>query len=147
MVTTCVRVATVALLSCPANPRRFDCMDDTLSRSRPWGLLAAGGALLAAASVALLAYASHASDGPTQERLQTAGMLALVHGAAVAALASRAQRRMAGLAVLALYIGALLFSGSLVLNALVQWPSTFAPAGGALLIAGWLLWAAAAVRG
>lgn len=122
-------------------------MDDTLSTSRPRRILAAGGALLAAASVALLAYASHASDGPAQERLQTAGIFALVHGAAVAALAARAQRRAADVAVLALYIGALLFSGSLVLSALAQWPSTFAPAGGFLLIAGWLLWAAAAVRG
>lgn len=122
-------------------------MEDSLTRSRTRGLLAAGGALLAAASVALLAYASHAGDGLIQDRLQTAGMFALIHGAAVAALASRAQRRMAGFAVLVLYIGSLLFSGSLVLNAFLQWPTTFAPAGGALLIGGWLLWAADAVRG
>lgn len=121
-------------------------MENAPDRTRPPGLLSASGALMAAASVALLAYASHAGEGVAQERLQTAGTMALVHGAAIAALAGVERRRLARFAVLTLVIGALLFSGSLVMNVLAQWPATLAPAGGMALIGGWLLWAADAVR-
>ncbi|MDQ3288458.1 MAG: DUF423 domain-containing protein [Pseudomonadota bacterium] len=103
--------------------------------------------MIAAASIALLAYASHAGDGGGQDRLQTAGTISLVHGAAIALLAGAGWRRLARCAVLALAAGVLLFSGSLVMNVISQWPTTLAPAGGMLLIGGWLLWAADAVRG
>ena len=42
--------------------------------------------------------------------------------------------------------GALLFSGSLVGHALATLPTTFAPTGGMLMIAGWLLHGVAAVQ-
>ncbi len=122
-------------------------MEEAPVRSHWPGLLSASGALMAAASVALLAYASHASDGAEQDRLHTAGTIALVHGAAIAALAGPGRRRLARLSVLALATGALVFSGSLVMSVLAQWPTALAPAGGMLLIGGWVLWAADAVRG
>ncbi len=111
-------------------------------RRRSW--LAANGALCAAAAVALSAYAAHA--GLLQERLQTAALFAFGHGLALAALAPTATRALTRLALAMLYVGVLLFSGSLVLNALAQWPTTLAPLGGSLLIAGWLLYAVDAMR-
>lgn len=119
----------------------------TMLRSRPQALLASHGGVLAALAVGLLAYASHAVDGPAQARLQTAAMFAFGHGVALAALAPAATRRLAQGALLMLLAGVLLFSGSLVLDVFLQWPTTLAPAGGSLLIAGWLLWAADAARG
>ena len=121
-------------------------MDHTLTdvRRREW--LAAVAAVLAAASVALLAYASHGSEGEAQARLQTAAELGFGHGVAIAALAPWSRRRLARLALLALLGGVLLFCGSLVLNVFAQVPTALAPVGGALLIGGWLLWAVDAVR-
>lgn len=114
---------------------------------RPHGrMLAFNGALLAAASVALAAYAAHGVEGVAQSRLQTAAVFAFGHGVALAALAPAATGRVARIALLALYFGVLLFSGSLVFNVLAQWPATLAPAGGLLLIGGWLLWALGALR-
>ena len=121
-------------------------MADTLRRSRLRGLLAALGALLAGASVALLAYAAHGVDGLSQSRLQTAAMFAFGHSVALAALAPGVVRRLARIGLLMLGGGVLLFSGSLVLNVFAHWPTTLAPFGGLLLIAGWLLWAADALR-
>jgi uncharacterized membrane protein YgdD (TMEM256/DUF423 family) len=50
------------------------------------------------------------------------------------------------LALAGLLLGTLLFSGSLVMNVLQQWPTALAPMGGTLMMAGWLVWATAAVR-
>lgn len=108
--------------------------------------LAFNGALFAAAAVALSAYAAHGTEGAAQARLQTAAMFAFGHGIALAALAPVASRRLARAALLALYGGVLLFCGSLVFNVLAHWPTTLAPAGGLLLIGGWVLWAFAALR-
>lgn len=121
-------------------------MGDTLKpmHAREW--LAAVAAVLAAASVALLAYASHGSEGEAQARLQTAAMFGFGHGVAIAALAPWSRRRLARLALFALLGGVLLFSGSLALNVFAQVPTALAPFGGALLIGGWLLWAVDAVR-
>ncbi len=47
----------------------------------------------------------------------------------------------------AIYLGTVLFGGSLVLNVLAQWPTTLAPAGGVLLIGGWLALAIDFARG
>lgn len=113
-------------------------------RRRSW--LAANGALCAAAAVALSAYAAHAGQGPMQARLQTAALFAFGHGLALMALAPTATRLLTRLALTMLYAGLLLFSGSLVFNALAQWPTTLAPLGGSLLIAGWLLYAVDAMR-
>lgn len=119
-------------------------MTDTSRPRRSW--LAANGALCAAAAVALSAYAAHAAQGPAQARLQTAALFAFGHGVALAALAPRSARALRRFALALLYVGVLLFSGSLVFNVLAQWPTTLAPLGGCLLIAGWLLYAIEAMR-
>jgi uncharacterized membrane protein YgdD (TMEM256/DUF423 family) len=114
-------------------------MHPPASRVPSW--LAAGGALSAAAAVALSAYAAHAVTGPAQSRLQTAAVFALLHGVALAALARDAERMPARIALMALLLGLLLFSGSVAMNVLLQWPTTFAPFGGMLLVAGWVTYA------
>jgi len=106
---------------------------------RQW--VPAVGALYAAAAVALSAYAVHAAQGASQSRLQTAAVFAFGHGIAIAALAPATTRRLGHIALLALCIGVLLFSGSLAGSVLAQWPTTLAPLGGMLLIGGWLAFA------
>ena len=106
---------------------------------RAW--LAANGALCAAAAVALAAYAMHAAAGAAQSRLLLAAVFAFGHGLALAALAPASSGRLGGWALSLLYAGVLLFSGSLVFNVLAHWPTTLAPLGGTLLVAGWLLFA------
>ena len=113
---------------------------------RPNAWLAAGGALLAAISVALAAYASHAAQGPAQGRLQLAAAFAFGHGLALAALAPAMSRGLGQVALAALVAGVLLFSGSLAGAALAQWPTTLAPLGGVLMISAWLALAVAFLR-
>ena len=105
------------------------------------------GALLAAIAVALSAYAAHATDGSSQSRLQTAAIFAFGHGVAFVALAPQVRGRWMQAAALALQLGVLLFCGSLIGSVLLGWPATLAPTGGMLLIAGWVAWAIAALRG
>jgi uncharacterized membrane protein YgdD (TMEM256/DUF423 family) len=102
--------------------------------------LAAGGALYAAIAVALAAYAAHVANGPAQSHLPLAAAIAFGHGVALAALAPVAQRRLARIALSGLWWGVLLFSGSLVGNAVAQWPVALAPFGGSLLIGAWLVY-------
>lgn len=111
---------------------------------RSW--LAASGALFAACAVALSAYAAHAVQGADQTRLQTAAFFAFGHGVALAALAPVASRGLARFGLALLCLGVLLFSGSLAFKVIAQWPTTLAPLGGMLLIAGWALYAADAMR-
>ncbi|WP_159017654.1 DUF423 domain-containing protein [Cognatiluteimonas profundi] len=113
---------------------------------RPNAWLAASGALLAAISVALAAYASHAMQGPAQARLQLAAVFAFGHGLALAALAPSMPRGLGQVALAALAAGVLLFSGSLAGAALAQWPTTLAPLGGMLMIGAWLALAFAFLR-
>jgi uncharacterized membrane protein YgdD (TMEM256/DUF423 family) len=113
-------------------------------RSRSW--LAFNGALCAAAAVALAAYAAHGIEGAAQSRLQLAAVIAFGHGLALAVLAPMTTRGLVRFALSLLYLGVLLFCGSLVFNVLAQWPTTLAPLGGALLIAGWLVYAADSLR-
>lgn len=108
--------------------------------------LAATGAVLAAASVALAAYASHGVDGDAQTRLQLAAVFAFGHGLALAALAPRATSRLALLAVTGLLVGVLLFAGSLVAAHFFGTTTQLAPFGGSLMILSWLLHAVDAVR-
>lgn len=104
------------------------------------------GALLAGASVALAAYASHGASGAVASRLQLAAALAFGHGIALCALAAPAhgtRRWVAG----GWALGTVLFSGSLAAAHFLGTPTRLAPAGGMLLIAAWLLLAATAWRG
>ncbi|HMB43487.1 MAG TPA: DUF423 domain-containing protein [Luteimonas sp.] len=111
-------------------------MTATITQRRAW--LAASGAVLAAAAVALAAYANHGVHGVDQSRLQTAAIFAFGNGLALAALAPSTMRNLGQLALLALLLGLLLFSGSLTGSVLARWPTTLAPMGGLLMIAGWL---------
>ncbi len=116
-------------------------------RQRKPSLLALSGALLAAASVGLSAYASHgAADSQAQSNLQTAALFAFGHGLALAALAAGTARRMGKGALSLLLLGTLFFSGSLVGGALWGVSTRLAPAGGVTLMLGWVLWAVDAVR-
>ncbi len=107
------------------------------ARRRKW--IAAAGALLAAAAVALSAYAAHAADGAAQARLQQAALFAFGHGIALAALAPLAVRWLSLLGLCFLLLGTLLFSGSLVAAHFFASTTLFAPFGGGLMIVGWLL--------
>lgn len=108
--------------------------------------LAAAGAILAAASVGLAAYAAHAVEPGAQARLQSAAWFAFGHGIALAALAPRALQRVGQVALAGLLLGTLAFSGSLVGAHLFGAATTLAPFGGGLMILSWLLWAAHASR-
>lgn len=112
----------------------------------PLRVLAALGAVLAAASVALFAYAAHAAEPQVQASLDSAALFAFGHGIALAALAPRAGRRMAVLALGGLLLGTLLFSGSLAGAHAFGTPTSLAPFGGGLMIFAWLLWAADGLR-
>ena len=100
-------------------------------------LLPAAGALLAAAAVALSAYAAHASDGEAQARLQQAALMAFGHGIALAAFGLQPGGAIARGMLTAMLLGVLLFSGSLVLSHLLGWPTRLAPLGGGLMIVSW----------
>ncbi|MEF9979331.1 MAG: DUF423 domain-containing protein [Thermomonas sp.] len=97
------------------------------------------GSLLAGVAVAVSAYAAHGAEGEAQARLVQAAAFAFAHGLALAALAPLAQRRRALLALVAMLVGVLLFSGSLAGAALLGLPTTLAPSGGMLMIGAWFL--------
>lgn len=108
--------------------------------------LIAGGAVLAAAGIALSAYAAHGASGEGRASLQMAALFAFGHGLALAALAPRATRVLARLALAALLLGVLLFSGSLTAAHFHGLATTLAPFGGSLMILAWLVFAADALR-
>lgn len=108
---------------------------------------AATGAVLAALAIGLSAYASHGVEDPhARSNLQTAALYAFGHGVALAALWPRAAGRLAKAALLAVLLGTLLFAGSLAGGALAGLPTRLAPAGGMLMMAGWLAWAVSVLR-
>ncbi len=114
--------------------------------SRRLRFLAASGATLAAASVALAAYAAHAGTGPAQAALYTAAVFAFGHGVALAALAPPARLRIQFITLSGMLLGTLLVSGSLVVRHLLDRSLGVAPFGGGLLILSWLLYAVASLR-
>lgn len=115
------------------------------SNGRSW--FGAAGALLASASVALAAHASHAPlDAEAQRRLMVGAAFAFGHGLALAALAPVARRTLARVALFALLLGMLCFSGSLVAAVFAGTTTRLAPAGGLSMIAGWLLFAVDRLR-
>ncbi|HEY5972463.1 MAG TPA: DUF423 domain-containing protein [Pseudoxanthomonas sp.] len=116
-------------------------------RQRKPSVPAFAGALLAAAAIALSAYAAHGvSDAHAQSNLQTAAMYAFGHGVALAALGAGTTRSLGRAGLFLLLLGTLLFSGSLALNVLAQVGSKLAPVGGICLILGWTSWALDALR-
>lgn len=108
-------------------------------RSLPLRALAASGAVLAAAAVALSAYASHGVTADAQPRLFLAAMFAFGHGVALASLAPHACGRWATAALAAMLLGVLGFSGSLAAAHFFGTPTRLAPVGGSLLMLAWLL--------
>lgn len=103
--------------------------------------------VLGAAGVALAAAAAHVASGGSG--LSGAAFLLVAHAAALVALAGRA--RVAPTATLlvglALGFGALLFAGDLAARAFLggRLFANAAPAGGMVMIAGWLLHAVVSV--
>jgi uncharacterized membrane protein YgdD (TMEM256/DUF423 family) len=108
--------------------------------------LAAAGSVLAAATVALSAYATHAAHGEARSFLYIAAVLGFGHGVALAALAPRASGRLQFIALCGLLLGAVLFSGSLTLRYVFEMPVRVAAIGGSVLVLSWLLHAVATLR-
>jgi uncharacterized membrane protein YgdD (TMEM256/DUF423 family) len=113
-----------------------------------WRALAAVGGVLALSGVVFAALGSHAVPGMDDpqifRRWQAASLIHLSHAAALLALAGLCQQRESRLLAwsgLLTATGVLLFSGSLYLQTMLGLPGTFsiAPAGGLLLMLGWLL--------
>ena len=106
------------------------------------------------ASVIAGALASHLADEPrAAELLRTGALYGLVHAAALIGLIGMAQGRepRRGAAVVAGWsfaVGIVLFSGSLFALAAgaARWAGWVTPAGGLLLIVGWMALAALALR-
>lgn len=116
-------------------------------RQRKPSLLAFAGALIAAATVGLGAYAAHgAVDAQAQSNLQTAAVFGFGHGVALCALAAGTSRKFGRAGLYLLLVGTLLFSGSLGLDALGGVGTRLAPAGGVAMMLGWVLWALDAIR-
>ena len=99
--------------------------------------LAAFGALLCAAAVALAAYASHAAVAGQGERLGLAAAFGFAHGLAL--LLPVGPARLARVARLCWLLGVAGFCGGLVFAAFSGARAVTAPFGGSLLILGWLL--------
>ncbi len=105
--------------------------------------------LMGAAGIILAAMGAHTAPGAG---LDSAGNMLLFHAAAVCAIAVGVQtglvwKPLALAAAFGLVLGAALFSGDLALRALAGarlFPRA-APTGGVVLIAGWVLLAAAAL--
>lgn len=108
-------------------------------------ILTTSGAVLAATGVGLSAYAAHAAEASARANLQSAALFALTHGIALAALSRHTPRRLGTTALWMLLTGVLVFSGSLAAAHFFDAPTRLAPTGGALLILGWLLYAADAL--
>ncbi|OAX87595.1 hypothetical protein A7D16_02070 [Xanthomonas nasturtii] len=116
-------------------------------RKKHPSLLAFCGALLAATAVGVSAYASHGvSDALVQSRLQLAALYAFGHGAVLAVLGTTETRVIGRVGLYLLVLGTLLFAGSLVGGALLQWPTRLAPVGGGGLMLGWVVLAIGALR-
>ena len=109
-------------------------------------LLAAFGALACAAAVGLSAYASHGLEGEAAHRVALSALFFFGHGLALLLIAPGAVRRLRLAGLVVLWLGLLLFAGSLLAAALFQTSTGLAPAGGLLLMLGWLIIAADLLR-
>jgi uncharacterized membrane protein YgdD (TMEM256/DUF423 family) len=97
-------------------------------------------AVACAGAVGLGAYASHAATPGQARQLALAAAFGFAHGLALIVLRDR-QSTLGGLARLALFLGLLGFCGGLCLAAFGGGRALTAPAGGSLLMIGWLLMA------
>lgn len=107
---------------------------------------AAFGALACALAVGLAAYASHGLEGQAAARTGLAALFAFGHGLALLLLAPAATSRLRGIGLGALAVGLCLFSGSLLAAVFAGAPTGLAPAGGLLLMLGWLMIGVDALR-
>lgn len=124
----------------PAAPGRL-----SDASSLPGRVLASLGAVMLAGSIGLSAYAAHAA-GVEARSLYLAAAMAFGHGLGLVSLAPAARRRLTLLALSVALLGMLLFAGSLVAAHFLATPTRLAPAGGSLMIFGWLIYAADALR-
>lgn len=118
----------------------------TIKPRRFHRILTAAGGILAAAGVGLSAYAAHGAEAAARANLQSAALFALAHGIALAALSPHTPRRIGTLALSMLLFGVLLFSGSLAAAHFFGVSTPLAPMGGSMILLGWLLFAADALR-
>ena len=88
----------------------------------------------------------HGLDGHAATQGAIAAATAFGHGLALLVLAPTASTRGRLAALLVLAAGLVLFAGSLAAAAFFATPTCAAPAGGLLLMAGWVLLAVDAVR-
>jgi uncharacterized membrane protein YgdD (TMEM256/DUF423 family) len=101
-------------------------------------LVSALAALLCGLSVGLGAYAAHVAVAQDRQRIALAAVFAFGHGLALLAL--RAREGALATATRACFLaGIALFCGSLAAAALFAGSTRLAPAGGTLLMLGWLL--------
>ena len=98
-------------------------------------------ALICALSVALGAYASHVASAQDRKHLAIAAIFAFANSLALIVLSPR-DSRLATVGKSCLLAGVVLFCGSLAGAGLFSTSTAAAPAGGSLLILGWLLTAA-----
>lgn len=108
--------------------------------------LAALGAVACAAAVGLGAYASHGLADADARRAGLAALFLFGHGLALLLLSPQAASRLRLVALLALALGVLLFAGSLLGAVFAATSTALAPAGGVLLMLGWLTLAVDALR-
>ncbi len=107
-------------------------------------LIPALAALHGLSGVAFAAVAAHLAGGET---VMTGAVMQLVHAPAAIVAARLSPARTDMLAALAFVVGALLFAGGVYASALAGVSlGPAAPAGGLLLMLGWLLLAAAALH-
>lgn len=108
--------------------------------------LAGFGALACGLAVAVAAYASHGLDGVDAKRAGLAALFAFGHGLALLLLVPAAVSKLRLCGVSALAAGLVLFSGSLLGAVFLAASTALAPAGGLLLMLGWLIIAADVLR-
>ena len=109
-------------------------------------VLASGGAICCAIAIAWAAYSAHAIEAALRPRADSAMLLLLVHGLALAVFAPRQRSRIEQFALIGWAFGIVAFCGSLMLSVVAGTSTSLAPAGGVALMLAWVLQAVAALR-
>jgi uncharacterized membrane protein YgdD (TMEM256/DUF423 family) len=94
-------------------------------------------AIVCALSVAMSAYASHGLEAEPQRRLLMASCFAFAHGLSLIVLLRLPRNKSNFLACSLMFVGLVLFSGSLASAAIFQTSTALAPFGGMTLIVSW----------